>query len=54
MPYSEMAYFNGDHCAHCAARDEFNRLERIAANARQAMQRHERRRGLRARLALVA
>jgi len=25
--YSEMAYFDGNHCAHCAARDEFNRLE---------------------------
>lgn len=27
--YSERAYFEGDHCAHCAARDEFMRLARI-------------------------
>ena len=27
--YSERAYFDGDHCAHCAARDEFMRLARI-------------------------
>ena len=28
--YAERAYFDGDHCAHCAARDEQKRLERIA------------------------
>jgi hypothetical protein len=27
--YAEKAYFSGDHCAHCAARDEFQRLARI-------------------------
>lgn len=27
--YSERAYFDGDHCAHVAARDEHARLERL-------------------------
>lgn len=27
--YSEAAYFDGDHCHHCATRDEFRRLQRI-------------------------
>lgn len=35
MSYSERAYFDGDHCAHCAARDEFERLRRIAKRARE-------------------
>lgn len=29
MNYSERAYFTTDACAHCAARDEHLRLERI-------------------------
>ncbi len=29
MIYSEAAYFDGDHCSHCATRDEFIRLARI-------------------------
>ena len=33
MPYSELAYFNGDHCAHCAARAEHMRLNRIRNQA---------------------
>jgi len=33
MAYSERAYFDGDHCAHCAARDEFMRLARIRVSA---------------------
>jgi len=33
--YSERAYFDGDHCAHCAARDEFQRLKRIAKDCRE-------------------
>lgn len=45
MPYSERAYFDGDHCAHCAARDEFNRLARIEARARAAVQAERRRNG---------
>lgn len=40
--YAEMAYFDGNHCAHVAARDEHNRLERIAKAGRQAL---DRRRG---------
>ena len=35
MPYSERAYFEGDHCAHCAARDEFMRLKRIRENCQR-------------------
>lgn len=27
--YSERAYFDGDHCQHCAARDEHERLRGI-------------------------
>lgn len=37
--YSEMAYFDGDHCQHCASRDEFNRLKRIAATGRALVRR---------------
>lgn len=28
-PYSEAAYFDGNHCAHVAAREEHLRLEGI-------------------------
>lgn len=49
MPYAERAYFDGDHCAHCAARDEFERLRMIAKrNARIMRELGERRRGSRA------
>lgn len=44
--YSERAYFDGDHCA---ARDEANRLARIAKRNRAAWQAGERRKGSRAR-----
>lgn len=37
--YSEAAFFDGNHCHHCAARDEFMRLARIAAEARRALNR---------------
>ncbi len=49
--YSERAYFDGDHCAHCAARDEVNRLAWIAKRNRAAWQAGERRKGSRARAA---
>lgn len=39
MLYSEAAYFDGNHCAHCAARDEHNRLERKRTEARRALDR---------------
>jgi len=29
MPYAEMAYFDGNPCAHCAAWQEWNRLRRL-------------------------
>lgn len=41
MIYAEAAYFDGNHCAHVAARDEVLRLKRIADRAR----RDRRRRG---------
>lgn len=36
MIYSEMAYFDGNHCAHCATRDEAARLARIDREGRKA------------------
>ena len=33
--YSEAAYFDGNHCQHCADRDEAARLDRIMRQARQ-------------------
>lgn len=45
MPYSERAYFEGDHCAHCAARDEFMRLARIQVAVIRALDRRNSRRG---------
>lgn len=44
MLYSEAAYFDGNHCAHCAARDEHNRLQRIRVQAIRALDRRTRRR----------
>jgi hypothetical protein len=35
MIASEAAYFDGNHCAHVAARDEARRLERIQAENRK-------------------
>lgn len=40
--YSERAYFDGDHCAHCAAREESERLAGKAEAARVAWERRER------------
>lgn len=37
--YSEMAYFDGNACAHCAERDEHMRLERKRINAIRALSR---------------
>jgi hypothetical protein len=35
MPYSERAYFEGDHCHHCAAWDDKRLADRRKAQARQ-------------------
>lgn len=37
--YSEAAYFDGDHCHHCATRDEFQRLRRIERAGRAMIDR---------------
>lgn len=42
--YSEMAYFDGNHCAHCAAREEHMRLQRIRVQAIRALDRRTGRR----------
>lgn len=44
--YSEAAYFEGNHCAHCAARDDFLRLQRIRDEARRLIDRRSARRGI--------
>ncbi len=36
MIYAERAYFDGDHCAHIAARDDYLRLRRIDNICRDA------------------
>lgn len=38
-PYPEAAFFDGDHCQHCADRDEHRRLERIRQQTRDALRR---------------
>lgn len=43
MSYAERAYFQGDHCHHCAARDEALRLERKRVEAIRALDRRRRR-----------
>lgn len=35
--YSERAYFDGDHCQHCATRDEHLRLARIRRDNERAL-----------------
>ena len=44
MSYAERAYFEGDHCHHCAARDEVLRLEGKLRDARRALDRRSVRR----------
>ena len=44
MIYSEAAYFDGNHCAHCAARDEWIRLERKRVEALRSLDRRNSRR----------
>lgn len=44
MIYSEAAYFDGYHVAHCAARDEHLRIERKRTAARKAFERRGSRR----------
>ena len=39
VTYAEAAYFDGNQCAHCAARDEANRLARIQAQGRRYVER---------------
>lgn len=41
--YSEMSYFDGNACAHCAAREEFQRLRRIQRQTREHFARTGRR-----------
>jgi hypothetical protein len=54
MSYSERAYFERDHCAHVAARDEFERIRAIAKrNARIVREIGERRSGSRATVAVA-
>lgn len=49
MSYAEAAYFDGNHCAHVAAREERARLAMIAKrNARAIRDASERRHGGRA------
>ena len=43
MPYSEAAFFYGDHCQHCAAWEEHKRLTR---KRDEAIYHYNRRRGL--------
>jgi len=47
MIYAEAAYFDGNHCAHVAARDEVKRLARKGDEMRRALR--DRRTGSRAR-----
>lgn len=42
--YSEAAYFDGDHCQHCADREERQRLERKRIEAIKALDRRSIRR----------
>lgn len=44
MPYSERAYFEGDHCAHCGTWEEVNRLARIRTQTIKALDRRNGRR----------
>lgn len=44
MHYAESAFFDGNHCAHVAARDEFRRLARIRATALKTIERRTSRR----------
>lgn len=39
MIYSEAAYFEGNHCQHCADRDEHLRWQRIRFASERAWQR---------------
>lgn len=45
--YSERAYFGGDHCQHCADRDEHLRLKRIRAQGARMIERRRNGRGFR-------
>lgn len=42
--YSEMAYFDGNHCHHVAAWEEHKRLQRIRTTAIRAFDRRSGRR----------
>ena len=47
MLYAEMAYFDGDHCSHCARWQEEKRSAAITVRFRQAYLRRTRNRLLR-------
>jgi len=40
MDYAYAAYFNGDHCQHVAARQEYLRVQRKWRDCRNALARH--------------
>ena len=44
MSYAERAFFEGDHCHHCAARDEWLRLELKRVETVRALDRRSSRR----------
>lgn len=44
MSYAERAYFEGDHCHHCAALEEHLRLKRKRVEAIRALDRRSVRR----------
>lgn len=39
MPYAERAYFDNDHCQHCADREEAQRRARLRKQALDALNR---------------
>lgn len=41
MSYSEAAYFDHNHCQHCADREEWLRLQRRVRDCFEAMQRRQ-------------
>lgn len=45
MNYAEASYFDRVPVAHCDAREDHNRLQRIAAQSRAALQRNAARKG---------
>ena len=42
MTFSERAYFESDHCAHCATREERQRMQWVARRVTDGLRRHAR------------